>query len=351
MPPRVLLIVTRVIGLGDDAALLGAWGCAGNTGPWYFAGDGKQAQGVPPEGNAVVIVRGDPESGAGERIERAIQGTSADQLCLLVHPGGGGNAQSFIPGAWPRDHRLCSIRCAHAFSTQGDGSSIRAVLLELGWYAQGGNTRCFETLLKVILENCCLDDAGFLAVMRRVTEDQQYRTSLSLPAEPPAIGVRDPIATIIHDVVSYVDALLLDLETAQHDPEYWNEVRERNKQNLEIALDRLRFLVGEEGSDKAKAWAQRRGFPIKPVERCVLLSERAEKSEGARRALEKLKGLRTEQNVAPLRQAVAENGLPLDKARIGAVKEWLKNVVHTLEAFRERGRDEIQPAASAAGSP
>ncbi|KDA53192.1 hypothetical protein EG19_06815 [Thermoanaerobaculum aquaticum] len=340
MAPRVLLIVTRVAGLDVDKDLLRTWGVdPENTGPWYFDERGTGSTDLPKDGLAVVILRGDSQINAGvdvgTRIKNAVKDTGVDDICLFVHPGGAAmSAAEFVGSQWPESDPWRRV-CARDFSTVGDGAAVRNSLIELGTYANGRNQHSFRQLLNVILAAC--QNNPMDKSLQAVLGDPEQRKKRGLPRKAPTAAPADPIATIIHDVVSGFDAVLLDLQTAQENPESWTEeVKNEARKNIETALARLRFLAGGgvNPTEDVRAWAERRGWP---QEGSPLLSSEEAKTS-IQSSLQGVEGIR-----AKLYGSAAANW---PKERFASVhselKGWVDELVSSLERSRRGKREQTQ---------
>lgn len=260
---KVLLIITRVQSKEPDDFFT-AWGIDGR-GPWYFNGNGFPCNASSSENWAVVIVEGSaPE--LENRVGKAVGNRNRSDACVLVHPGGGLELPSWLnlPSyQWLKG----GYAGVHEFSTvSSSGAATRKTLLELGQYTCGRAPKYFTSLLNVILEKC-KESPSLEEFLREFNASPQKRKEAGLPEHPPPVKPANPLATIVHDVVSLVDAVLLDLQTAQQDPQSWTrEVRQAAARNLEVAWARLTVLVDPQQQpqdqvlQEAKEWARRRGL-------------------------------------------------------------------------------------------
>lgn len=80
-------------------------------------------------------------------------------------------------------------------------------------------------------------------------ENASNRVAAGLSVTTPPRPRQNPVAALIHDVVSRFDALLIDLQTGLEDKDYWTEVKVRYTSRFKCHLDRLDNLLTEQGSN------------------------------------------------------------------------------------------------------
>lgn len=87
------------------------------------------------------------------------------------------------------------------------------------------------------------------SVAAEYLENTSNRVAAGLSVTTPPRPRQNPVAALIHDVVSRFDALLIDLQTGLEDKDYWTEVKVSYTNRFKCHLDRLDNLLTEQGSN------------------------------------------------------------------------------------------------------
>jgi hypothetical protein len=255
-----LLVVVSRIGLHEDD-FFRRW----NAGPGpsdppyaiYLDWNGSKCQ---PEDAEVALVRGDRDDIPTRVIQTVRDHRNADSAFLLVHTGGGDELADKLEGkSVPPDGTDVWAKLGRrSFWLMTDHVLYSFVRGELANYAakqQQMFHNALSFLYKALNHALVLHPGGVDQSRPRSEEARIYlldsanRKEAGLPILPPPRPRRNPVAAIIHDVVSRFDSLLIDMQTGADEAEYWQEIRGQYKGSIQKHVAHLNGILMESTSD------------------------------------------------------------------------------------------------------
>lgn len=254
---QIVVLVSQLAVI--EMEFFAGWGVRPPVEPYvaYFCAGGSTCAAAEAR---VLLVRGDAPD-LPTRIVGAVSKSCAgmENAYLAVHMGGGGKLVPALDGKFapsdiaPHWEKLKSRSFSWSSSGSAEEAAFRKFLGELGVYAKRKYESEFKSALQLLFEalNLALDShpGGLVQAVARskaawpILDSQERRRRVGLSAIEPARPARNPVAALIHNVVSCFDALLIDLETAAEEPDYWRDEKVRYKGEIEGDLNRLRKLA------------------------------------------------------------------------------------------------------------